>query len=55
MCVIFFQYRKDKWAKTVLSYKTDKTVRLPIVDVGLRDIGEPDQAFWIDISPVCFS
>ena len=53
--VYMFQMRKDTWAKSVLSYKTDKTARLPIIDVGIRDFGGPNQAFWVEIGPVCFS
>ncbi|KAG5898590.1 hypothetical protein JTB14_016601 [Gonioctena quinquepunctata] len=49
------RYRKNSWAQTVISYSTDKPSRLPITDVGVRDIGEPDQAFWIEIGAVCFS
>jgi hypothetical protein len=47
--------RQDAWAKTVLNYKTDKTARLPIVDIGIRDIGDRNQAFWVEIGPACFS
>lgn len=50
-----FQYRKDAWAMSILEYSTDKPQRLPIIDIGVRDVGEPNQAFWIEIGAVCFS
>lgn len=42
------------WGKTVFEYRTQKTARLPIVDIAPVDIGGPDQEFGIDIGPVCF-
>jgi len=45
----------DKWAKTVIKYVSKKPQRLPIVDVGIRDIGKPDQSASIEIGDVCFS
>lgn len=48
------QSRSDAWAKTIIAYKTDKASRLPFMDVAIRDIGEPGQAFWIEIGSVCF-
>lgn len=48
------QTRSVNWGKTVLRYTTDKSSRLPIVDVALRDIGEVGQSFWVEVSPVCF-
>lgn len=51
---LFFQYRKDVWAKSVLEYTTDKPSRLPITDIVVRDVGKPDQAFWVEIGAVCF-
>lgn len=49
------RFRKAEWAKTVLTYTTDKANRLPITDVAVRDFGEADQAFWVEIGPVCFN
>lgn len=43
------------WSKTVLEYRTQKSVRLPIIDLAPMDIGKPDQEFGLDIGPVCFS
>ncbi|MBN3308389.1 CO3A1 protein, partial [Amia calva] len=43
-----------EWGKTVFTFKTSKTIHLPIVDVAPMDIGKPDQEFGIDIGPVCF-
>lgn len=50
----FFQFKKPTWQKTVLKYTTDKAVRLPIVDVAIRDVGEDNQAFWIEIGKACY-
>lgn len=49
-----FQARSKEWSYSVLSYTTDKAIRLPITDVAMRDLSEPGHAFWIEISPVCF-
>lgn len=46
--------RSPFWSKSILSYTTEKATRLPILDVALRDIGEQNQKFWIEIGPVCF-
>ncbi|KYM93308.1 Collagen alpha-2(I) chain [Atta colombica] len=46
---------RNKWGKTVVSYETDKPVRLPILDVALRDIGKPEQSFSIEIGPTCYA
>lgn len=43
------------WSSTKIEYKTNKPQRLPFIDVGLRDVGESDQAFKIELSHVCFS
>lgn len=48
------QYRSDSWSKTVISYTTEKSSRLPLTDVAVRDINEPGQKFWIEIGAVCF-
>jgi len=48
------QYKKNSWASTVFEFKTTKTVRLPITDVGLKDVGD-DQEFGLEIGNVCFS
>ncbi|KPP63570.1 hypothetical protein Z043_118163 [Scleropages formosus] len=42
------------WGKTVFEYRTQKTARLPIVDIAPMDIGQADQEFGMDIGPVCF-
>lgn len=42
------------WGKAVFEYRTQKTARLPIVDVAPVDIGGANQEFGIDIGPVCF-
>jgi hypothetical protein len=49
-----FQWKKLEWAKTLISYNTDKAARLPIVDVSVKDMGEKNQQFWVEIGRVCF-
>lgn len=48
------QKHTGKWDKTVIEYKTQKTSRLPIVDIAPLDIGGANQEFGVDIGPVCF-
>lgn len=48
------QYRTNTWSKTSITYTTEKATRLPIVDISIRDVGEPNQAFWVEVGPVCF-
>lgn len=49
------QDRLDEWAQTVITYTTDKPLRLPLVDIAVRDFGNANQRFWVEISAVCFS
>uniref|UniRef100_A0A8C4X0B4 Fibrillar collagen NC1 domain-containing protein n=1 Tax=Eptatretus burgeri TaxID=7764 RepID=A0A8C4X0B4_EPTBU len=49
------QRHTSKWSKTVMEYRTQKTSRLPIIDIAPMDIGEAGQQFGVDIGPVCFS
>lgn len=49
------KHRSTTWATTKISYTTNKPQRLPFVDIGLRDVGRPNQAFKIELGPVCFS
>jgi Fibrillar collagen C-terminal domain. len=49
------QFKKAEWAKTVISYSTDKAMRLPVVDVAVRDVGAEDQSFWLEIGLVCYT
>lgn len=46
---------QDSWGETVVEVSTKKTERLPIIDVGIQDIGQPNQEFKIEVGPVCFS
>jgi collagen type II alpha len=46
--------RSNDWRQTVISYSTEKPLRLPIIDVAVRDFGESKQRFWLELSPVCF-
>ncbi|XP_013909920.1 PREDICTED: collagen alpha-1(II) chain [Thamnophis sirtalis] len=43
-----------KWGKTIIEYRSQKTSRLPIIDIAPMDIGGADQEFGVDIGPVCF-
>lgn len=52
--VYILQQPNGNWGKTVFEYRTQKTARLPIVDIAPVDIGGPDQEFGFDIGPVCF-
>lgn len=52
--VYLLQQANGNWGKTVFEYRTQKTARLPIVDIAPVDIGGPDQEFGVDIGPVCF-
>ena len=45
---------EGEWGKTVISYDTDKPVRLPIIDVALRDIGKSEQSFYVEIGAACY-
>ena len=48
------QDEKPEWSRTVIRVDQDKPARLPVVDVALRDIGEPGQKFRLEIGPVCY-
>lgn len=55
--VIFFPFAQKhtgQWGKTVIEYRSQKTSRLPIVDIAPMDIGGADQEFGVDVGPVCF-
>lgn len=47
--------KSNSWSSTKIRYQTDKAQRLPFVDIGLRDVGEEDQSFKVEVGPVCFS
>ncbi|XP_046811584.1 collagen alpha-2(I) chain-like [Lucilia cuprina] len=46
--------RSNNWDKSVLTYTTDKSQRLPIVDIAVRDIGNANQEFRIELGAACF-
>lgn len=52
---VFQNRQNNKWAKTVFVFTSQKTKRLPIVDINVGDIGGENQAFGLSIGPVCFS
>ncbi|MEQ2164343.1 Collagen alpha-1(II) chain, partial [Goodea atripinnis] len=58
LCFFFFfsflQRHTGHWGKTVIEYRSQKTSRLPIVDIAPMDIGGADQEFGVDVGPVCF-
>lgn len=43
-----------QWSKTVIEYKSQKTSRLPLVDIAPVDIGGAHQEFGVDVGAVCF-
>lgn len=49
------QYRQNKWTRTVFEINTEKPKRLPVIDVAPVDIGDRNQAFGLELGPVCFS
>ena len=53
--LLFWQHRKNEWSKTVMSYRTDKAIRLPVLDMAVKDVGKEGQSFWLEVGPVCFS
>lgn len=53
-CYFSLQTHEGEWGKTIISYDTDKPVRLPIIDVALRDIGKSDQSFYVEIGAACY-
>lgn len=46
--------KNGSWGKTVLEVNTKRTKALPIMDIGVLDIGAADQDFKIEIGEVCF-
>uniref|UniRef100_A0A0A9WMQ7 Collagen alpha-1(II) chain n=2 Tax=Lygus hesperus TaxID=30085 RepID=A0A0A9WMQ7_LYGHE len=46
--------KNGKWKKTALTYSTDNPSRLPIIDIAMRDVGDKNQRFRIEIGPACF-
>lgn len=49
------QHNRDTWEQTVISYTTDKSIRIPIADILLRDVSKPNQSFYVEIGPACFT
>ena len=47
-----FQHESTEWAKTVISMRNVKPTRLPIVDVAVRDVGNPRKKFKLEIRQV---
>jgi len=47
--------KSNTWSSTKIRYATDKAQRLPFVDIGLRDVGDANQSFKIELGPVCFA
>ena len=50
-----FQHESTTWATSVFSVKDTKPQRLPIVDVAIRDMGNPRKKFKIELGPVCYT
>lgn len=47
--------RKSSWGQTVFQVQSSKPSRLPIVDIKVKDFGNLNQAFKVEIGQVCFS
>ncbi len=43
------------WHKTTITVRTGNTVRLPLRDIAVYDVGDKDEQFGIDIGAVCFA
>lgn len=57
ICFVFLspaQKHTGQWGKTVMEYRSQKTTRLPIVDIAPIDIGGADQEFGVEVGAVCF-
>lgn len=52
---VFLQVKDGTWRKTVLEIDTANTLRLPIHDVAVYDIGDNGEEFGLEVGPVCFS
>ncbi|XP_065216475.1 collagen alpha-1(III) chain-like [Planococcus citri] len=48
------QYKRKEWSSTILRYTTDNPSRLPITDIAVRDVGQPEQSIFVEMGPVCF-
>ena len=48
------QKHTGQCGKTVIEYRSQKTSRLPLVDIAPMDIGGADQEFGVDVGAVCF-
>jgi len=47
--------KSDKWDKTVIEMSTTNSKLLPLLDVGVYDVGNGKQDFHIELGEVCFS
>lgn len=48
--------KKDgKWHKTVFEYTSKITERLPISDIAVFDVADPNEEFGLELGPICFS
>ncbi|VDI14756.1 Hypothetical predicted protein [Mytilus galloprovincialis] len=46
--------KNGQWGRTVLEINTKRTKSLPVMDIGVYDVGAPDQDFKIKLGEVCF-
>lgn len=53
--IYFSQVKDGKWRKTTINIRTVNTVRLPLRDIAVYDVGDESEEFGIDIGAVCFS
>jgi len=42
------------WERAEIRVSTNRPKKLPLIDIGLRAVGRPDQKFKIDLGPACF-
>lgn len=57
LLIVFYFYpqvKNGQWGRTVLEINTKRTKSLPVMDIGVYDVGAPDQDFKIKLGEVCF-
>lgn len=50
-----FKFRKNSIAETEFFIETRVPSKLPILDIGMTDVGRVDQEFGITLGDVCFT
>ncbi|GFR67947.1 collagen alpha-1(II) chain [Elysia marginata] len=51
------QNRPSEWSSTTVEFRARNEMikRLPVLDVGLKDVGGSDQEFSIEVGRACFN